>query len=74
MILLWLLCVILLLVGQAIWMPAVRSCFQDLWLHLVGVRVRVPHRRRNRTPERQPRLASQPVGWPPPRVVTRAGP
>jgi hypothetical protein len=74
MILFWLLCVILLLGGLLIRVAALESRWRDLWLHLVGIRVVIPPARRTTTPERRPKLASQPAGWPPPRVVTRAGP
>jgi hypothetical protein len=74
MITFWLLCVILLLGGLAIGVAVPGSCWQDLWLQLVGIRVVVPRSKRITMPEGRPRIAYKPAGWPPSRVVTRAGP
>jgi hypothetical protein len=74
MILFWLLCVILLLGGLLIRVAALESRWRDLWLRLVGIPVVIPPARRPTTAKRRPKLASQTAGWPPPRVVTRAGP
>ena len=71
MILFWLLCVCLLLVGLAAF-PDIRSGVADLWLHWFGVRQRVP--RASERPIPVPPRSPPHDRLPPPRVITRAGP
>jgi hypothetical protein len=73
MILFWLLCVGLLLGALAVRLGA-REILAEVRLRVYGKRVPVRRRHLPAVPECGCQPGSRPAGWPPPRVVTRAGP
>jgi hypothetical protein len=74
MYLVWLLCVSLLLGGLAFLLPLPRELFCSLWRVKRAVPVLAVSRSRQVGGDPRFRRECRSTFWPPPRVVTRAGP